>query len=284
MNALARNVAQRAGDHPLALQPRDTGEGRAFDFHGEVRFAAAIVARMAVMAGAVVDYFQPGWGEGGGQQPGDFVCDGASHGFPSKHNPTYGKGVKHDRFHGRVRDSRRPCDWPGCDEAGEFRAPGQRPPGGDGPGDYRWFCLDHVRAFNQGYDYFAGMTPEEVLAAQHPLSAWETEARAFRPNAGHGEAPRWADFADPLEAIGAHMRAKVSGVSADGVVFTPEERRALDVLGLGRDADRSALRQRYSQLVRRYHPDRNGGDRSFETRLQAVVEAYQLLRHAKAFA
>ena len=80
------------------------------------------------------------------------------------------------------------------------------------------------------------------------------------------------------------MRAKVSGVSADGVVFTPEERRALDVLGLGRDADRSALRQRYSQLVRRYHPDRNGGDRSFETRLQAVVEAYQLLRHAKSFA
>ena len=38
------------------------------------------------------------------------------------------------------------------------------------------------------------------------------------------------------------------------------------------------------KLVRQYHPDRNGGDRSFETRLQAVVEAYQLLRRAKAFA
>ena len=51
---------------------------------------------------------------------------------------------------------------PGCSEPGEFRAPGERRPGFDGPGEYRWFCLDHVRAFNAGYDWFAGMTPEEI--------------------------------------------------------------------------------------------------------------------------
>ena len=50
------------------------------------------------------------------------------------------------------------------------------------------------------------------------------------------------------------------------------------------DARRTALRRRYSVLVRRYHPDRNGGDRSHEARLQRVVEAYQLLRGAAAFA
>ncbi|MFN9376804.1 MAG: DnaJ domain-containing protein, partial [Novosphingobium sp.] len=61
-------------------------------------------------------------------------------------------------------------------------------------------------------------------------------------------------------------------------------RRALEVLGLALDATRSDRRSRYSQLVRKYHPDRNGGDRSFETRLQEVVEAYQLLRRAAAFA
>ena len=70
----------------------------------------------------------------------------------------------------------------------------------------------------------------------------------------------------------------------DGTAVTPQERRALDTLGLELDADRKALRGRYSELVRRYHPDRNGGDRSFETRLREVVEAYQLLRKAAAFA
>jgi hypothetical protein len=195
---------------------------------------------------------------------------------------------RHDRFHGRIEGTGRPCAAPGCDESGEFRAPGPRASGFDGPGDYRWFCLDHVRQFNAGYDFFAGMSAEEILAAQSPLSGWERETRAFRPTAGIDEAPRWADYADPLEAIQNRARdrrrAMAPAARQDGVPVTPEERRALETLGLPLDADRKDLRSRYSQLVRKYHPDRNGGDRSFETRLQQVVEAYQVLRRAVAFA
>jgi DnaJ-class molecular chaperone len=66
--------------------------------------------------------------------------------------------------------------------------------------------------------------------------------------------------------------------------FTRREQRALSVLGLGEDADRHSVRRRYSHLVRRYHPDKNGGDRSHEVRLGEVIEAYQLLRKAPAFA
>jgi curved DNA-binding protein CbpA len=55
-------------------------------------------------------------------------------------------------------------------------------------------------------------------------------------------------------------------------------------MGLGSDTDRSRLRRRYSELVRRYHPDRNGGDRRHEAQLTAVVDAYQLLRKSAALA
>lgn len=192
--------------------------------------------------------------------------------------------MKQDRFHGRVRESRRPCDWPGCAEAGEFRAPGPRGPSFDGPGQYRWFCLDHVRQFNAGYDWFEGMTAEEILAAQHPIHGWDRQTRAFSPTAGIDAAPRWADFKDPLEAISGRARARRPAERKDGRTVTPDERRALDVLGLELEADRRALRKRYSELVHALHPDRNGGDRSSEKRLQSVVEAYQLLRKAAAFA
>ena len=193
--------------------------------------------------------------------------------------------MQHDRFHGRREAQGRLCGWPDCDEPGEFRAPGIQPSGFDGPGSYRWFCLDHVRAFNAGYDYFAGMSSEEILRAQSPIHGWERETRAFSPTAGIHDMPRWADFTDPLEAISARARSrmKATGLRQDGRVVTPDERRALDALGLPIDADRRALRTRYSELVRRYHPDRNGGDRSHEARLQGVVEAYQLLRKAAAF-
>ena len=93
--------------------------------------------------------------------------------------------------------------------------------------------------------------------------------------------PRWSEFSDPLDAIATRFARKAAATPAR---FNKAERRALSVLGLGDDADRHAVRQRYSQLVRRYHPDKNGGDRAHESKLGAVIEAYQLLRKAAAFA
>ena len=66
--------------------------------------------------------------------------------------------------------------------------------------------------------------------------------------------------------------------------FSADERRSLAVLGLGENSDRHALRTRYSKLVRRFHPDKNGGDRTHEDRLRAVIEAYQSLRRSRVFA
>lgn len=194
------------------------------------------------------------------------------------------------RFHGRVESGGRCCDAPGCRQDGEFRAPGRRPHGFDGPGEWRWFCLQHVSEFNAGYDWFDGMNADEIFAAQSPIAGWQTESRAFRPTAGIQDAPRWADYADPLDAISARARglrerAEGQARTATFVVrFSPDEARALELMGLGADTDRTRLRRRYSELVRRYHPDRNGGDRSHETQLIAVVEAYQLLKKSAALA
>jgi hypothetical protein len=187
------------------------------------------------------------------------------------------------RFHGRVENAAERCAHPGCDEPGEFRAP---PPGGraaDQPPEWRWLCLDHVRAFNTGYNFFSGMSTDEIEAAQRPMAGWERETRAFA-HSGADRPPRWAEFADPLDAIGARFRRATPQQRADGKPLSGENRRDLDTLGLSTDADRKALRQRYTELVRRFHPDHNGGDRGHELELGRVIEAYQRLRKAPAFA
>lgn len=184
-------------------------------------------------------------------------------------------------MHGRVEGAAGLCAVPGCRQPGEYKAPVE-PANFNGPGSWRLLCLDHVRAHNSSYNYFEGMSPDEITEAQSPLSGWYRESRAFSGGGGD-RPPMWSDFTDPLDAIAARFRR---GTSTDRPTsrFSSDERRALSVLGLGEDTDLHAVRQRYSELVRRFHPDRNGGDRSHEDRLGQVIAAWQTLKSAAALA
>jgi hypothetical protein len=291
MHPLAQQRAQRIVDQPVALHAGCTGKGARHDLHREVAFAARIMSGMAAMLGAVVDHGEPFGRKGSLQQlcdlgrdrPGGMLLHRAYIAVFEGDSPLAEARPKQPRFHGRVAGAR-PCDETGCQEAGEFRAPAENGAraGFDGPGAWRWLCLDHVRAFNARYNFFDGMSAEEISAQQTPYAGWARETRAFSTNAGG--TPRWADFLDPLDAIQARFATGGQQPRKDGKQLSDADRRALRTLGLDADADRRALRQRYSELVRRYHPDRNGGDRSQEGQLQKVIDAYNQLKKAPAFA
>lgn len=186
---------------------------------------------------------------------------------------------RNTRLHGRVEGAEERCAVAGCPHTGEFRAP-VRHADFDGPGVYRLLCLDHVREHNARYNYFDGMSPDEIAEAQSsPFGGWDRSARAFATN-GSDPPPAWSDFSDPLDAISARFRR--TGQQQGSSRFNRQEQRALSVLGLGEDTDRAAVRKRYGQLLRRYHPDRNRGDRSHEKKLGEVIEAYQMLKSSTA--
>ena len=188
--------------------------------------------------------------------------------------------TRQTKWHGRVAGANARCSVRGCREPGEFRAP-LTASDFDGPGTWQWLCLDHVREHNAKYNFFEGMSPEEIQAAQSPIAGWDRATRAFA-HAGTDTGPAWRDFADPLDAIAARFQPEPRRRAIDR--FTAKERHALGVMGLKDDTGLHQVRKRYSELVRRYHPDRNGGDRSHEKKLRAVIEAWQVLRVAKAFA
>ena len=70
----------------------------------------------------------------------------------------------------------------------------------------------------------------------------------------------------------------VSGCTAVG----PSIADAYALLGVPIKASDSELRSAYRVLVRRYHPDTNGGDRTAEERLWAVQQAYEKIGSARA--
>lgn len=121
------------------------------------------------------------------------------------------------------------------------------------------------------------MSPEEIVAAQSPYGGWETETRAFT-RSGADLPPKWADFKDPMDALGARFAGIRKEATARAAGIDPATAQAFALLGLEPGADLRAIRCAYSHGVRRYHPDRNGGDRRHEAKLQAVLEAWAHLR------
>jgi hypothetical protein len=159
------------------------------------------------------------------------------------------------------------CAHPGCQSVGEFRAPMGRLR----EGQYFCFCLDHVREYNATYNYFHGMSDEDVLRYQKDAvtghrPTWKMGDRAGAANAG---------MRDPFHVHGAPSKARAP---RHGVVA----RRALHALGLDDDAGPAEIKGRYKELVKRLHPDANGGDRSNEDRLREIINAYNVLRSFRA--
>ncbi len=145
-----------------------------------------------------------------------------------------------------------------------------RVPGSEG--GWQFLCLEHVRAFNAKYNFFDGLNPDEIREAQSPLAGWE------RATTGKGGREAFT-FGDPLDLFSADRKAAPSPKrwAAFG------DAQALQALGLGDGATPDDVRRAYKRLVRRYHPDSNGGDRAQEGKLQAVVNAYTHLKSAHRF-
>jgi hypothetical protein len=178
----------------------------------------------------------------------------------------------------RPRTSGPACDHPGCSALATHRAPKGR----GHEREYWRFCLDHVRAYNQSYNYFAGMSQEDVLAYQKDAVIGHRPTWRMGFN---GDADRF-DAADPFDLIrefgpsATRARHERSKAEAARPVHNAE-RRAFDTLDLEISASPADIKARFKELVKRHHPDANGGDRSTEDRLVEIIQAYNYLKSAK---
>lgn len=166
------------------------------------------------------------------------------------------------------------CDHPGCEQAGEYRAPKSR----SRLNDYYWFCLDHVRDYNKAWDYYAGMSTAEIEREMRqdttwqrpswPLGKWATQDRFIRDRVVKG-----FGFEFGRESSAGHDR----GQEARHTAPTPEM-EALAVLNLTPPVDFPRIKARYRELAKQHHPDTNGGTREAEEKLKEINHAYNTLK------
>ncbi|HEY2481203.1 MAG TPA: J domain-containing protein [Caulobacteraceae bacterium] len=176
-----------------------------------------------------------------------------------------------------LKPGERACEHPGCRLAGSTRAPKSR----DMLGEHYWFCQAHAGEYNRSWNFFAGMSEDEVRARiTDDLSSGGRPTWPFKasPKSREASAAR-GFFRDPFNLFAGSAQARER--AARDRSLGRLEMQALADLDLEPGAERPAIRARYAELVKRCHPDANGGDRSAEHKLQRVIRAYKTLRKAK---
>ena len=178
------------------------------------------------------------------------------------------------------------CAWEGCDQPGIYRAP----KGSRAIGEYHNFCLEHVRHYNTAFNFFADMTEKEREA--HLYTTSQTDGRpswglGTKPGAYNGPRMPKRDanaqgpkrFSDPLHIWARYRRANANTPRAEREIKLGEhDRRALEVLGFKAGAKSEEIKRAYKALVKIHHPDANGGDKTSEERLRAIIAAYTHLK------
>jgi hypothetical protein len=187
----------------------------------------------------------------------------------------------------RLRAQSPACEWPNCKAPATHRAPKGRLR----EREYWRFCLDHVREYNHTYNFFAGMSAEDIARYQKEAvighrPTWKMGMNGGRPTSrSHSSRlhPEFGGADDPfgifweLGGPAGARRASERRLSE----FRPTrnaQRKALDALGLEADASAQEVKTRFKALVKRHHPDANGGDRSSEDRLREIIQAYNYLK------
>ncbi len=166
----------------------------------------------------------------------------------------------------RPQQALRACDQPGCAGEGVFRAPKSR----QHVDSYHWFCLEHVRAYNAAWNYYAGMNEREIEHELRSDTVWQ------RPTWPLGWRTAQRQLRDPFDIL-------------DGDVHdtrTRRERRpppnpedqAAELFELRPPFTLAELKRRYKTLVKQHHPDAHGGDKDAEERLKAINQAFALLK------
>lgn len=173
-----------------------------------------------------------------------------------------------------------PCQWKGCAGAGLHRAPKGR--GHDG--EYYWFCMDHVRQYNASYNYFEGMSDAEVVDFQKDAltghrPTWKVGVNSAAGASERHQGFRKGEFSDPHAFFAWRARKSPEAREAPRRL-QPLQAKSFDALNLEHTATAAEVKARFKELVKRHHPDANGGDRRFEDKLREIIQAYNYLKQA----
>jgi hypothetical protein len=162
------------------------------------------------------------------------------------------------------------CEWQSCKESGEFKAPAER----DNVKNFKWLCEEHIKLFNKNWNYFEGMSQSEIENFLKSDVTWH------RPTQKFGSSDNFFNI-----LWNNALSDKFNFFSTEKILNTLIEKKlsekdkdAFKIMGLEFNADWSTIQKVFKTLVKKFHPDRNSGNKEFEDKLKKITLAYSHLK------
>ena len=161
------------------------------------------------------------------------------------------------------------CDWENCKKIGSYKAPVER----DNSKKTRMLCLEHIKIFNKKWNYFQNMSNEEIEYFIKSDLTWHKSTKSFGSSENFFNLLWNNALEDKLNIFKSSDFEKFKKTK-----LTNNDRDALDIMELKYEAKWEEIQKKFKTLVKKYHPDKNQGNKKFEDKLKKITLAYSQLK------
>jgi hypothetical protein len=165
------------------------------------------------------------------------------------------------------------CDSPKCNEKGEYRAPKSRVM----LNKYFYFCLDHIKEYNKSWDFYKGMSVEQIENSMRSDTFWDRPSWPLKNSFKN----IFDEFNEYVEDFVKNDDDKINDTFFKNKLLDEslslEEAKALKELDLKMPISLEKIKKNYKKLVKIFHPDVNGNNKDAEEKFKQINESYKLL-------
>ena len=162
------------------------------------------------------------------------------------------------------------CDWNNCKEQGKYKAPIER----DNSKKYRLLCLEHVKEFNKNWNYFSGMNDNQIYNFIKSDLTWHKPTQSFTSSDNFFKV-LWSNTLNDNIFI----NRKEMPQGDNRLDFDQNDIKAFNILGLSVGLKWEKVQEKFKKLVKKFHPDKNAGNKKFEDKLKVITLAYTQLKN-----
>ena len=165
------------------------------------------------------------------------------------------------------------CDSLNCKEKGEYRAPKSRIK----LNEYFFFCLDHIKEYNKSWDFYKGMTVDQIESSMRKDTVWDRPSWPLKGSYKKifDEFNKYAD--DFIKTEDDKINDNYFKNKLLDEKLTIEDTKALKNLNLELPISLEKIKKNYKKLVKIFHPDVNGNNKKAEEKFKQINESYKLL-------